>query len=64
MGDQRRLPGLIEAGAGWYHPVFGHQPYVYQNSWPWFNRTIYANEDVLRDACEEAVRRIAAIING
>jgi hypothetical protein len=64
MGGQYQLPGLIEAGAGWYHPVFGHQPYVYQNSWPWFERTVRGNEDVLRRAVEEAMQRIADLISG
>jgi hypothetical protein len=64
MGGQYQLPSLIEAGAGWYHPVFGHQPYVYQNSWPWFQRTISANEEVLRRAVEDAMETIAALIRG
>lgn len=64
MGDQYELPQLIEAGAGWYHPVFGHRPYVYQNSWPWFERTVRANEPVLQRAVEEAMQQIADLING
>lgn len=64
MGDQYQLPPLIEAGAGWYHPVFGHRPYVYQNSWPWFERTVRANEPVLQRAVEEAMQQIADLING
>lgn len=62
LGDQWMLPEKIEAGPGWFHPVFGRPPYVHQNSWPWFNRTVLAHEGDLRDACEEALQRVAAMI--
>lgn len=66
LGGQAPLPGLIHAAAGWYHPVFGRPPYVHQDSpaVPWFTTTVMANEDRLRQACEEAMERIAAMING
>lgn len=64
LGGQAALPGLIHAGAGWWHPVYGHQPYVHQDtpSEPWFTTTVMANEGRLRDAVEEAMNRIAAQI--
>ncbi len=64
MGDQYQLPALHEAGAGWYHPVYGHPPYVYQNSWPWFRRTVLANANVLQEGVEQAMENIASLIRG
>lgn len=62
LGGQAVLPEKIEAGPGWWHPVFGHRPYVHQNSWPWFQRTVAAHEGELRDAVEDAMNRVAAMI--
>jgi hypothetical protein len=64
LGGQAMLPQKIHDAAGWWHPVFGHRPYVYQDSpaFPWFTTTVEANEDRLRQACEEAMQRIANMI--
>lgn len=62
LGSQGVLPEKIEAGAGWWHPVFGRPPYVHQNSWPWFQRTVSAHEGDLRDAVEQAMQRVANMI--
>lgn len=64
LGGQAALPALIHAAAGWWHPVFGRPPSVHQDSpaEPWFTTTVMANEDRLRQAVEEAMRRIAAQI--
>lgn len=59
LGGQAVLPEKIEAGPGWWHPVFGHRPFVHQNSWPWFQRTVTAHEGELRDAVEDAMQRVA-----
>lgn len=62
LGGQAMLPEKIHAAAGWWHPVFGRPPFVHQDSpaVPWFTTTIEANEGRLRQAVEDAVRRIAA----
>jgi hypothetical protein len=66
LGGQASLPQKIHDAAGWWHPVFGRSPYVYQDTpaVPWFTTTVMANEDQLRQACEAAMQRIAAMING
>ena len=62
LGGQASLPQKIHDAAGWWHPVFGRPPFVHQDTpaVPWFTTTIEANEGRLRQAVEEAVRRIAA----
>ncbi len=66
LGGQAALPEKIHNAAGWWHPVFGHRPYVHQDTpaEPWFTTTVMANEDRLRQACEDAMARIAAQISG
>lgn len=62
LGQQAVLPEKIEAGPGWWHPVFGRPPFVHQNSWPWFERTVQAHADDMRDAVEDAMQRVANMI--
>lgn len=66
LGGQSALPEKIHDAAGWWHRVFGHLPYVHQDTpaYPWFTTTVMANEGRLREACEEAMQRIAAQISG
>lgn len=66
LGGQAVLPQKIHDAAGWWHPVFGRRPYVHQDTpaEPWFTTTVMANEDRLRAACEAAMEKIAAQING
>lgn len=56
------MPGLYEGPGGWYHPTFGHPPYVAQNAHPWFEKTIAANEPTLRAGVEKAMDEIADMI--
>lgn len=56
------MPGLLEDSGGWYHPTFGHAPYVFQSDYPWFERTVMANEDRLVDSLDDALDKFAALI--
>jgi hypothetical protein len=43
--NARDLPKVIDRGGygisgGWRHPVYGHEPQVYQRSWPYFASTM------------------------
>ncbi len=64
LGGQAALPGLIHEANGWWHPVYGNLPYVHQDrpAIPWFTATIEANEDRLREAVEETLRRVIAML--
>lgn len=62
LGAKAVMPGLLEESGGWYHPTFGHAPYVFQSDYPWFYSTIEANEPRLVEALDEVLDRFAEII--
>ncbi len=64
LGGQAMLPQKIHDAAGWWHPVYGRRPNVFQDrpAVPWFTTTVMANEDRLRQAVEDAMQLIADMI--
>lgn len=56
------MPALYEGPGSWFHPTFGHAPYVSQDAHPWFEKTIAANEPTFQRGVEEAMDEIADML--
>lgn len=40
-GDRANIPGYLDEGPGWMHPVFGRPPYVFQQGgYNWFTKPL------------------------
>lgn len=58
--DKISLPRNMDKPKGWRHPVFGdRQTWVHQTGHPWFKSTIEHHAEDFRQACVDAIDRIA-----
>lgn len=63
LGDRRKLPGYIESGRRWRHPILGNRrAWASQSGQPWFEKAISKNRPLFEQRVNEAVTRTARAI--
>lgn len=51
-GSRAVIPAGLD-GAGWFHPVFGRPPYVFQRGYSWFQKPLQAAGVVITHGLDE-----------
>jgi hypothetical protein len=54
--EQGKLPGYLDSGQGWRHPIFGTDVWVTQKGKPWWGVTIDKHVDEIRQRISAAVK--------